>query len=67
MTVRLTEETAGLLSGNAQSFARHWGLVKRCHAASDGECSWKECPQKVKRESYCPLAKQDDKDREEFE
>lgn len=30
-----------------------------CHAASDGECSWRECPQRKSYKSHCPL----DKDR----
>lgn len=28
-----------------------------CHASSDGECSWRECPQVKKYESHCPLDK----------
>lgn len=28
-----------------------------CHADTDGECNWKECPQNVEYKQYCPLAK----------
>lgn len=28
-----------------------------CHADTDGECNWKDCPQKVEYQQYCPLAK----------
>jgi hypothetical protein len=28
-----------------------------CHASSDGECSWRECPQRKTYQSHCPLDK----------
>ena len=28
-----------------------------CHGSSDGECSWRECPQRKKYRSHCPLDK----------
>lgn len=28
-----------------------------CHADTDGECTWIDCPQLIVRETYCPLAK----------
>jgi hypothetical protein len=34
-------------------------LHGRCHAASDGDCSWRECPQRKSYKAHCPL----DKDR----
>jgi hypothetical protein len=64
MSIRLTEEQAAALPKERRSFASHWGLVKRCHAASDGECDWQSCPQKREYKSYCPLAAQDDADAE---
>lgn len=30
-------------------------LHGRCHAASDGDCSWRECPQRKIYKSHCPL------------
>jgi len=65
MSVRITEEQAAALPEDRRDFARHWGLVKRCHAGGDGECNWQECPQKRDYKSYCPLAGQDDADAEE--
>jgi hypothetical protein len=35
-------------------------LHGHCHAASDGECSWRECPQRKQYESHCTLDKHDD-------
>lgn len=38
----------------------------RCHAASDGECSWAQCPQEANNranyKSWCPLAAKHDDD-----
>lgn len=30
-------------------------LHGHCHAARDGECSWRECPQLKHYKSHCPL------------
>lgn len=30
-------------------------LHGRCHAARDGECAWRECPQLKSYKSHCPL------------
>lgn len=46
------------------SFAEYYGLrsASPCHADSDGDCSWKDCPQLRDREPHatgrhCPLDK----------
>lgn len=65
MSVRMTAEQAATLPEDRRQFAQHWGLVKLCHAASDGECDWQKCPQKREYKSYCPLAAQDDADADE--
>jgi hypothetical protein len=37
--------------------ARAVHLHGRCHASRDGECSWRECPQRKNYKSHCPLDK----------
>ncbi len=29
-----------------------------CHAARDGECSWRQCPQRKSYKTHCPLDKE---------
>lgn len=33
-------------------------LHGHCHAASDGECAWRQCPQLQSYKGHCPLDKE---------
>lgn len=35
-------------------------LHGHCHSASDGDCSWRECPQLKKYQKICPLYQRDE-------
>lgn len=37
--------------------ARAVHLHGRCHASMDGDCSWRECPQRKRYQTHCPLDK----------
>jgi len=44
----------------SEAFLEYYGLATQCHADSDGECFWAECPQlrdgePAKSRRHCPL------------
>ena len=40
-----------------------YGKGGYCHADTDGECDWEDCPQKKEYKIGCPLFDWDDPDR----
>jgi hypothetical protein len=62
---RLGGEWAHTNETEGRSFRMYYGLATGCHAGSDGECSWKECPQlrdgePDKSGRHCPLDVRED-------
>jgi len=42
------------------SFLSYYSKSDRCHAFSDGDCSWGDCPQAEDYQASCPLSCSDD-------
>lgn len=51
-----------------RAFRVYYGLATGCHAGSDGDCDWNQCPQTrdnepTKTGRHCPLDRRDDDER----